>query len=272
MAYDASIAGGYPGKAGYDLFMYCRRDQTDNANNRSSYAWALQQRNWASNTPSWVLDAKIWYAVCGGQAWEGYINCDFRGTGIGGVRNVSSGSTNWIYHDGSGYLNVSFACSHVTGYWGTAEASGVLYSDRIPKPPAPPGAIGFSNITPTSVELYVPGSPDSNGSPIDSYLIRLSKNSNPEVAPFTDYTPNVVTGRVVATGLTPGATYYAKGYAHNAMGYSNGGATTSFKTLSGAYVGKSDVFQGCEVLVGKSSVFVSAEVRIGKDGSFVLAT
>jgi len=269
MAYDAAIAAGYPGKPGYQVYLYVRRDNV--SGNSSSYAWSYEQRNYASNTPSWVLDAKVWYVVVGGQSWSGSINCDFRGIGYGGGRTISSGYTGWIGHDANGYLNVGFACSHVTGYWGTAEASGVLYTDRIPKPPAPPGGAQFSLITPTTARAYVPGSPDSNGSPVDHYLLRISKNSNPEIQPFTDYQPNPNTGVQDLTGLTPGVTYYARTYAHNAMGYT-AGPTTSFKTLSGAYVGMNNIFQGTEVLVGSGGSFKTAELYIGKGGAFVLAT
>lgn len=270
MAYAAEIAGDYSGKPGYSLYLYCRRDQTDNANNRSSYAWELKQRNYASNTPSWFLDDYIWYVTVGGQAWQGYADCDFRGIGYGGSRSLSTGSSGWFYHDGGGYLNVNFACSHVTSPWGTAQASGTLYSDRIPKPPSPPGTVQFSNITSTTVEAYVPGSDTNNGSPIDHYLLRYSVNSNPEVMPFTDVQPNLATGRIVLTNLIPGVQYYAKAYAHNAMGYI-GGPTSSFKTLSGAYAGKDGAFAGCEVKVGVGGTYENAEIYIGSGGSFVKA-
>ncbi len=270
MAYDASIAGDYPSKPGYQLFLYCRRDQTDNANNRSSYAWELKQRNYATNTPSWFLDDYIWYVTVGGQAWQGYADCDFRGIGYGGERSLATGSSGWFGHDSNGYLNISFACSHVTSPWGTAQASGVLYSDRIPKPPSAPGTPTFSNIQTTSVEVYVPGSNTSNGSPIDQYLVRISKNSNPEVAPFSDYNANLATGRVTIPNLDPGAKYYVKAYAHNAMGYTPG-PVASFTTLSGAYIGKDGGFPGCEVLVGSGGSFVTAEIYVGSGGSFVKA-
>ena len=271
MAYDAAIAGDYPVKPGYRVYLYIRRDQTDNGNNRSTYAWDYQQQNYATNTPSWVLDAKIWYVAINGTAWQGNINCDFRGIGYGGARGISSGYTGWIGHDGNGYLNVSFACSHVTGYWGTAEASGVLYSDRIPKPPSAPGGASYSLITPTTARATFGGSGNNNGATIDQYLFRYSKNANPETPPFTDISVSV--GSLVAdmTGLTPGVDYYGRTYAHNSMGWT-AGPTTSFKTLSGAYVGMSSIFQGTEVLVGSGGTFKTAELYVGKGGAFVLAT
>lgn len=272
MAYDAWITGVYSGRAGYDIAMYCRREAVDNPGNNSTYYWALYQRNLASNTPSYQLDARTWYTTVYNFSFSGSANCDFRGIGYGGSRMIGSGYTGWITHDAAGYLNVGFAASHATGYWGTASASGVLYTDRIPKVPGAPGAIQASMITPTSVRLYVPGTSENNGSTIDAYVIRFSVNANPDVAPYYDVVPNINTGVYDQGGLTPGMRYYTRGFARNAMGYGPGGPISSFQTLSGAYVGMNNIMQGVEVLVGSGGSFKTAEMYIGKDGEYVLAT
>lgn len=268
MSYDASVSGGYPSKAGFGMYLYVRRDQTDNPNNRSTYAWSLSQtRNNAY--VSWELTSRAWNLSVGPSSANGSSNCDFRAVPNGGERLLATGSTDWIGHDSNGYLNVTFAFQHPYGSsWGTAAGSSVLYTDRIPKDPAAPGVPSYSLITPTTARATFTGSTNDNGAPITQQKLRLSVNSNPDTMPYTEYVGTTVN----ITGLTPGVTYYGKSYAQNSDGWGLGSAVSSFKTLSGAYVGKSSIFQGAEVLVGKGGVYATASIYVGKGGVFVLAT
>jgi hypothetical protein len=269
MSYDINVRGAYPGKPAYSCLLYVRRDQVSVATNQSYYAWAFYQVGGPNG--SWDGDSRPWYVGIGAQSWSGSQNNDFRGTPNGGQRLVSSGFAGWFGHNSDGYLDLWCSFRHEFGdAWGTAQGGAMLYTDRIPQRPGPPGAVTFSMVTPTTARAYVPGASNDDGSPIDSYLLRISRNANPEAAPFTDYTPNFTTGVVNLVDLIPGATYYVIDYSHNAQGYT-AGPVRSFKTLSGARVGLESEFQNSEVLVGKGGVYVTAGVYVGKDGTFVLA-
>lgn len=273
MAYDAVTAGGYSGRGGYDMAMFINRAAADNANNRSAYAWSVTQRNYASSSPSWFLDAKPYSVQVAYMGWSGSINCDFRGIPYGGSREVTSGGTDWFTHDSAGYLNVAFAAYHDTGSagWGVANPNATLYTDRLPKAPAAPGTPYLYSLIPAEYKarVIVPASPDNNGATIDQYLVRASVNSNPETAPYQDLSlsPSLLYGDLV--DLLPGTRYYMKAYAHNSMGWTSSGIGY-FDTEPAVRVGKSDIFQGVGVFVGKGGAFVSAETRVGKGGSFVL--
>ena len=270
MAYDSTTIGAYSSRTAFQMMLYVRRDQTDNANNRSTYAYGLYQIN-TSSYASWELDSRMWYVSVGGDNFTGSINCDFRGYTDGAQRYITDGSGNWQGHDADGYLNLTFAFEHpYGGSFGTAKSNSILYTDRIPKPPAPGSAPTYSQITPTTARASWGPSGNNNGSAVLDYLLRLHTNPNVTAAGYVDYQQNTLFKDL--TGLKPGVTYYAAVYPRNAIGYGARTATTSFKTLSGAYVGKSSSFQGAEVLVGKGGVFVTASIYIGKGGTFVLAT
>ena len=94
----------------------------------------------------------------------------------------------------------------------------------------------FDQVTATSFRVNYGGSYDHMGSTVTNLLLRISKNANPEQAPFSDYLVSGTTYSQVITGLDPATRYYAKVYSRNAVGYSNGSAVGSQDTLAGVYV------------------------------------
>lgn len=271
MAFDITIGSVFSAKPGYALFLYARRDQTDNANNRSSYAWQLRANFQSGSNLSYYLDP-ITFGVLVGQEFYPSHNLDFRG----GVTQIilGSGTTGWFGHDANGYLNVTVRTwVNTAGNFGSADTGyQTLYSDRIPKPPSQPGAPIFDSINTTSARVGISESATDNGSGIDFYLVRYNTNPNPDAAGQVNSTG--ANGWRPISGLTPGVTYYVKVYAHNGMGYSVGSVTRSFTTLSGVYLGEGGSFPGKEVLAGVGGTFQTAQIFYcaSASGPFVEAT
>lgn len=158
-----------------------------------------------------------------GGGWSGWFNV-----------NYSKGSP-WV-NVWSGYIGSTQSVAFAVGNTGTSGfgTGGELWAsiNRTPPPtvPAKPGTPNASEVTSTSMRLTW-GIPSDGGSGIDQMLLRRS--SDPNFGSYVDY-PNAgnVNSRVV-TDLVPGATYYWRVYAHNAVGYSVSSDTRTQATLPG---------------------------------------
>ncbi|WZB38500.1 minor tail protein [Microbacterium phage MortySmith] len=269
MAYDISIGATFSGRTGYGLFLYARRDGTDNANNRSSYAWECYGQHLSGSNLSYSLNPVSFGVLVGSEFYPSH-NLDFRGVS---KITLGAGGAGPFNHDGNGYLTVTVRTWSNTGtIFGNADTGyQYFYTDRIPKPPSQPGVPNISNIDTTSVSASWTGSNTDNGSGIDNYLLRWHTNSNPDAAGYSQ-SIQLNTSRQI-TGLTPGVTYYTKVYAHNGMGFSVGSGVRSFTTKSGAYVGAGGSFPAGEVLFGVGGSFQTAQVYYcaDSDGPFVEA-
>ncbi|QDP45526.1 minor tail protein [Microbacterium phage FuzzBuster] len=216
MAYDISISAPYSGRPAFNVYLYVRRDQTDVANNRSSYAFAIYARNPNGSTQTYALDCYGWGVNVGGQMFSGCHNLDFRsGTTM---LTLGSGTTGWFGHDGNGYLTIVVDCYHgPASIFGTADPGWVYFdTDRIPKPPGAPFSVSVDQATTTSLRYIFSGTTDG-GSPILEWQAQASTTSN--------FSANVITlgstGNTTFTGLTPGNTYYFRARGRNAVGWGN---------------------------------------------------
>ncbi|WQY99829.1 fibronectin type III domain protein [Microbacterium phage MO526] len=230
MAYDSSISAPYSGRPAFNLYLYVRRDQTDVANNRSSYAWALYARNPNRSKQTYALDCFNWSVWINGQIFNGCHNLDFRsGTDM---LALGSGTTGWFGHDGNGYLNVTFDTWHgPASVFGTADpASATFSADRIPRTPATPSTPSVSNVTAQGMTLSW-SIPDNRGAAIDSMLLRRYPTTDTTSTDYVDY-PNAgnVTSRVI-TDLNPATAYTWVVYARNAVGYSGQSGARTVSTL-----------------------------------------
>lgn len=220
MASNATAYADYPGRPNHRLRLFVRRDQTDVANNRSTYAWELIAER-MSGAVSYALDALPFSANVAGQITNGSHHLDFRNTSSISLRQ---GVTGWLNHDSNGYLNLWFSANHGGSIFGVAQTPTVqLSADRIPKPPAAPGTPTLSNITPTSVRVTV-NAPNNNGAAINLYQFQRATNAA--------MTANVVTtsntGRIHdLTGIPPGSTYWFRVRARNSQGWGAWSPTVS---------------------------------------------
>lgn len=257
MAYDITIGSVFSIKSGYALFLYARRDQTDEANNRSSYAWQSRANFQSGTNASFVLDP-ITFGVTVGSDFYPSHNLDFRG----GVTQIiiGSGTTGWFGHDGNGYLNVTVRTwvSNVPVFGSADTGYQQFYTDRIPKPPSQPGTPNILNIKTDSAVVDIKDSAADNGAPIDGYLVRWHTNPNPSADGYSESYGNNQ-DRTIGP-LLPGRTYYVKVYAHNRIGFSSGSPVRSFTMLSGVYFGENGTFNGKEVLAGVGGSFQTAQV------------
>ncbi|QDF18085.1 minor tail protein [Microbacterium phage Gilda] len=269
MAYDITIGSVFSGRTGYALFLYARRNETDNANNRSTYAWECYGQHQSGTNQSYSLNPVTFGVVCGNEFYPSH-NLDFRGVS---KITLGAGGAGPYAHDANGYLTVSVRTWSNTGtIFGNADTGyQAFYTDRIPKPPSAPGTPSISNIDTTSVTASWAASNNNNGAGIDSYLLRWHTNPNPDAAGYQNTSANNLSRQI--TGLTPGVTYYTKVYAHNSMGFSVGSGVRSFTTKSGAYVGAGGSFPAGEVLVGVGGSYQTAQVYFcaDADGPYVEA-
>jgi len=230
MAYDASISAPYSGRPAFNVYLYVRRDQTDVANNRSSYAWALYARNPAGSSQTFALDCYSWSVAVAGQTFNGCHDLDFRGGQTQIV--LGSGTTGWVPHDANGNLNIIIDCYHgPAGVFGTADPNYIWFAtDRIAQVPARPAPPTVSAITTQGMKLSWT-IPDNRGAAIDQMLLRRYNTSDVSGSDYVDY-PNAgnSTSRTV-TGLDPASTYYWVVYAHNAVGFSPQSGKTPGTTL-----------------------------------------
>lgn len=225
--YDFNIYGGFSARPAYQIKLYVRRDITDVANNRSSYAWALYAEKISSGT-TWTADQQPWYVQVGPDNFSGTHSLDFRSTNS---ILLASNTTNYFNHDGNGYLNIGLAASVVaagSSLFGNASASGTFPTDRIARPPAAPTAQGVESITTNSMVFRFYGNSD-NGSAITGWRIERSLSPSFTSPHVTNNAPN--NGVVGATGLDDDTTYYFRVRGSNAVGDSGWSGTVSGKTL-----------------------------------------
>ncbi|AWN05530.1 minor tail protein [Microbacterium phage Paschalis] len=227
MAYDASISAPYSGRPSYYSYLYVRRDQTDVANNRSSYAWAYYARGPAN--VSYALDCFGWAVNVGGQGFSGCSNLDFRGRGEIGL---GGNTTGWFGHDGNGYLSIVIDSYHgPASIFGTSDPGAVWFgTDRIPRTPATVNAPTVSNVGTDRMTLSW-NIPDNRGSAIDAMLLRRYPTSDTSIGGYTDYPLAANATSHTPTGLAPATTYYWVVYARNGVGYSAQSGKTAGTTL-----------------------------------------
>ena len=161
MSYDLLARAPYSGRSAYNLQLYVRREATDAANNRATYAWQL-----AADGPqgtSYALGQYGWGVRIGGDTWGGSHDMDFRS--VGGFV-IASGVTNWITHDSSGNLQLLVDAIHENAdVFGTGKIGpGYMTADRI-VPPATPLASPTITAAPkerTVARRFTPGGTSLN--------------------------------------------------------------------------------------------------------------
>jgi hypothetical protein len=226
MAFDINVGGVYSGRTNHALHLYVRRDQTDAANNRSSYAWELYAiSNTGAATGSWTATVGSFGAQIGSYGSLGNAALDFRSTG----RIVlASGTTGWFTHDANGNLSLSIGGNHNNvGIFGTASLPATwFYTDKLNRPPSAPTGASISEVTPTTMRYqFTAGA--ANGAAIDSHQIQYATD-----AAFTAGVVTVsATVNTVLTGLTPGTLYYVRARSHNSVGWGSYNAALSQSTL-----------------------------------------
>lgn len=227
MAYDASTSAVYSGRTSYYSYLYVRRDQTDVANNRSSYAWAYYARG--PRGVSFALDCYGWGVNVGGTNWGGCSNLDFRNTG---EIVLGATTTPWYGHDGNGYLSIVIDAVHgPASIFGTSDPGVVWFGvDRIPRTPATVNAPTVSNVGTDRMTLSW-NIPDNRGSAIDAMLLRRYPTADTSVGGYTDYPLAANATSHTPTGLNPATTYYWVVYARNGVGYSAQSGKTAGTTL-----------------------------------------
>ncbi len=260
MAYDIEITDPYDARPNHTLRLYVRRDQTDNAGNRSSYAWQLRATR-DSGATSYQLTAAPWYVGIGGASWGGNAALDFRATAS---IVIAGTTTDWITHAADGSLTIPIGANHgPLGVFGTAD-TGTQYfaTDKLSRPPDGMASPAVSLIQPTSfrVSSVIPSSPTD---PILEYQFRWALT--PDFIPTAGSAVN--NGYIYdVSGLTPGTGYYVQTRARNAAGWGPWSGIGWAQTLSGAYVSDGSTWKPCEVFISDGSAWATGLVQVS-DGS-----
>lgn len=270
MSYDWSASGGFSARPNYDLYLYVRRDQTDAANNRSTYAFQLAAR-WLSGSPRAFTGAVSSGRVAiGSGAWDFTGVLDFRSTDL---IILGSGVTGWISHASDGTLNIFPSATWSSDNFGNAALSGTFATDPISSPgskPETPAAPTLLEGGLTSLKLgwVIPAS----GTPINQMLLR--RYTNPAgTGAYVDYVNSGSATSRLVTGLTIATDYYWAVYARNSAGYSPRSPLLATRTAARARVPKGGVYvPSLQVMVPKGGVYVPATaVKVPKGGVYVHA-
>lgn len=184
---------------------------------------------------TWHYDVNISRSISGTSS---YVPGDFSfDIGDGGsltfldrtfsVDHVSDGTKTVSY-------TVHYGVTSVGTFGDNKSCSDSLTLTRIPKRPAAPGGPSFSNIQPTSVTVTWNASPDDNGSPINSYILRRWTGGSMS----GDYVDSYALNRLRnVTGLKPGTTYTFATYARNSSADWGGWSPVSLDNHIGLQAG-----------------------------------
>lgn len=221
MAYDISVSGNYSSRPGFYLLLYVRRDQTDYANNRSSYCWELRcVRNGGSNE-TWNGNARTWNVHVMGYNWSGAAALDMRGKAF---LTLATGCTGWVAHDSEGFLNGYVGANHGdfgTGSFGSASCGGTLSADRIAKAPAQNAAPTVTNINPTSAQINWTNPPDWRGGTPWGFSLQWA--TDPNFTQNVQYWDVGASSPKTLTSLNPGTAYRVRVRSRNSSTYDNDG-------------------------------------------------
>ena len=177
-----------------------------------------------------------------GTTVEYYIHAGFATTFVSGIAWSATGTGGgaFTYPTGAPLLllgsasittsqdvTLSIANTHTTGLGGPTSLT--VHIDRAVVPGAPT-LLPIANIKPTSFDIPFNGPSSDGGAAIDHYLVRYGKTNPPESGTYVEFSTTVGSPNT-RTGLDPGALYYVRVYAHNAVGYSASSAILSARTL-----------------------------------------
>lgn len=206
----------------------------------------------------------------GSCSWWGSVN----GVGVGGTFGYPAGAGRvWIAsYVAYGSQTVSFGIGDTgtSGMGGPTSMSLFVSRATRPNPPRVTGTdCGLDMISRTGMRFRFRWNGDG-GSPITSYAYQCSTRAD-----FADVgwaaAPN--SGDLIRSDLVPGATYYWRVRAQNAVGVSDPSATISAATLPAGFLGgKSGAFVPFPTQVGKSNAFPDTQIFVGKGGTFVPLT
>ena len=237
MAYsEGQLDGAADYRCGINIYLVSQ----DYSGNTSTFYWEVILQN-PTGSPSWASNPGIfsWSASVGGQGRSGTFNIPQ--SGASNSRVVGSGYVA-VGHDSEGYQSgfannayINASAHSNIGKGGSGDAW--VDAPRIPKPPISSPATPYADaITSGSMRINWNVIVDDRGAALDHYLLRVSRNSNPNIQPFNDYVLSPNETQVSLLELGPNETYYFQVYPHNSQGY--GGATPvgSGTTLAGVYV------------------------------------
>jgi hypothetical protein len=201
------------------------------------------------------------------------------GAGAGQFTGLIGVEGGWLVQGGTTRITASFGSSLMRFYRGgggsvqgdggfsrTGTLAGVY---RYAMGPGTPRTLPATQVGPTTAMTNFTMEEDDGGSPVTSYVLQISR-----VWDFSSdvFQMEVGTGQNRLTDLVPGTYYYYRVAARNGVTAMNGGtaglwsATTSFRTLSGAYVGNGSSFSPVQVFAGDGTNWNPTSVFVG-DGT-----
>ncbi|QCQ57466.1 minor tail protein [Microbacterium phage Sucha] len=218
-------------------------------------SWTNSELAWEVNVSGWVVNGRFTipierrydqYTVL----WSGYYN---------------------RAHDAAGNLGQFGGVAYINGNVHSAIGEGGASfteppSPRIAKRPSPP-PFSIDQVTAESFRVFVEASADDGGSPISSYLIRVSDRTQADTPGSYEDFPGP--GTSVIGNRDPGKKYYVTVYAKNGAvdnnGYSNYQTSKPVTTLAGVYVsdGTKWVAAGMKVSTGSAWEDVVPSVSTG---------
>jgi hypothetical protein len=256
MAYDINMADAYSARANHSLRLYVRRYITDDANNRSAYAWELKATR-DSGAVSFQGTPGGWEVKIGSDTFSGTAPLNFSASVSTIV--IATNTTNYFNHAADGTLNLPVQGFHTIGLFGDALAAGTFATDPISRLPTAPGKPTVSNLTTTTAKVDWTAPTDQGSGSFVGYEVWWATNSA-----FTEGVQSkaVVDGSrtTTLTGLTPGLSYWVRERLRTSVGLGPYSASTSFKPSSGIQVSDGTTWKPADLTVDAGSEFRSAVV------------
>ena len=235
------VEGQLNGSADYRCGLDVYRVSQDYNGNTSTFYWEVRLVFVGSTGAFWNDRVASWSAsLAGGGVARGDTFARPENIRNNSVQVLGNGYFT-VGHDSDGFrpgfVNSAYIDTNHSSVGDGGSGDNWIDAPRIPKPPIPSPATPYADaITSTAMQINWNVIVGDRGAALDHYLLRVSRNSNPNTQPFNDYLIEPTLLKVSLLELGPNETYYFQVYPHNATGY--GGATPvgSGTTLAGLYV------------------------------------
>lgn len=231
MATSGEAFGNFNGRPRFRLRTAIALSQVDAANNRARWNWSTRVENLDGSSITWAGGSFPFSisvndtVVASGNTPDGVF--DFRDGAA--YHEWITGTTGWITYNSDGRKTISFSGAVANAsIFGSANNSGSVVADRIPKRPSKPAAPVLGTPTTTSIPFTISAPSDNGGAAISTYNLQAATNSS-----FGTIVRSWNSGSTSqsASPLNPGTQHWIRYRAVNSVGASDWSDSRSATTL-----------------------------------------
>lgn len=219
MATNGTAGGAFSGRSRFRIQIDVDLAQTDVANNRTLWNWALRVWNLDGATATWDAGVLGWSsATVNGLVWDAPPpsgTYDFRD---GAAFHTIASGQRWIAHDSNGNKTFSISAgAENAGIFGNASGSANVVAPSLATAPGAPGTPTVSAINATNA-TFAWSAANNGGSAILNYGLYISESSSFSSHVFQNWIGTGLSYTVPSGTLEPATQYYSRVRAANAVG------------------------------------------------------